>query len=162
MYSVWAEPVERDAKYLLRIIDSLGEKYDSPTFCPHITVYSKIRSESAAKSAVKNCRTLKKFAVKTKDLAYSDNLWKTVFVNMEKNQKMLQVHGEIKKAVPSGTKYEFSPHMSLIYKKLDDDEKRAIIDGLKIKQRFTFDKITVIASSNDVKKWKVLDRVVLK
>jgi 2'-5' RNA ligase len=162
MYSIWAEPVEKDAKYLSRIIDSLGKKYDSPTFCPHITLYGKIRNESVAKSAIDICRMMKKFAVKTTDLAFSDYLWKTVFINAEKSQKILYVHDAIRKAVPQHPKYEFNPHISLIYKKLDDCEKQAIIDSLKVKQRFTFDKITVIASSNDVKKWKVLDRVVLK
>ncbi|TBR10525.1 MAG: hypothetical protein EPO62_03225 [Candidatus Nitrosotenuis sp.] len=162
MYSVWIEPVEKDTKYLLRIINSLGKKYGSPTFCPHITVYSKIRDDSIAKSAIKNCRRMKKFTVKTTDLGFSDDLWKTVFVNAEENRKLLQVHNTIKKAVPPDQKYEFHPHISLIYKKLDDTEKQAIIDSLKVKQKFTFDKITVIASSNVVEKWKVLDRVVLK
>lgn len=162
MYSVWAEPVEKDAKYLLQIINNLGKKYDSPIFCPHITVYSKIRAGSAAKSAIRNCGKMKKFTVKTTDLAFSDDLWKTVFVNVEKNQELRQIHNTIKKAVPPSTKYEFHPHVSLIYKKMDISEKQAIIGSLKIKQKFTFDKIAVIASSNDVKKWKVLDRIVLK
>ena len=162
MYSVWVEPVEKDAKYLLRIIRKLGKKYCSPTFHPHITVYSEIRSSSAAKSAIKNCRKMKKFTVETTDLAFSDDLWKTVFINMEKNQKLRQIHDTIKKTVPLSPKYEFHPHISLIYKKLDDSEKQVIIDNLKIKRKFTFDKITIITSSNDVEKWKVLDRVVLK
>lgn len=162
MYSIWIEPVEKDARYLLRIIDNLGKKYDSPIFCPHITVYSKIRNGSDAKAAINNCGRMKKFTVKTTDLAFSDDLWKTVFINTEKNTKLRQIHNIIKKAIPLGPKYEFHPHISLIYKKLNDSEKQAIIDNLKIKQKLTFDKITIITSSNDVEKWKVLDRVVLK
>lgn len=162
MYSVWAEPVEKDAKYLSQIIDGLGKKYDSPIFCPHITLYGKIRDKSVAKFSINNCRMIKKFAVKTTSLAFSDDLWKTVFVNTEKSQNLLRVHDAIKKTVPPHPKYEFNPHISLIYKKLEIHEKQAIVDSLKVKQRLTFDKITVIASSNDVKKWKVIDRVVLK
>lgn len=162
MYSIWIEPASRDAKYLLDIIDRLGKKYNAPKFCPHITVYSKIRSSSAAMSAIRNCKNMKKFAVRAADLQFSDDLWKTVFINAENNQKMRQIHGTIKKAVPSNPKYEFHPHISLIYKKLDASEKQVIVDSLKIKQKFVFDKITVIQSSNDVEKWKALDRVVLK
>lgn len=162
MYSIWVEPVEKDAKYLLRIINRLAKKYGSPTFCPHITVYSKIRAGSVAKSAIKNCERMKVFTVKTADLAFSDDLWKTVFVNAEKNQKLRQMHNTIKKTVPPDQKYEFHPHISLIYKKLADPEKQAIIDSLKIKHELTFDKITVISSSDVVEKWKVLDRIVLK
>lgn len=162
MYSIWIEPVEKDTKYLLRIIRKLGKKYHSPTFCPHITVYGKIRSCTAAESAIKRCKDVKKFTVETTDLAFSDDLWKTVFINAEKNQKMRQIHSMIKKTIPLSPKYEFHPHISLIYKKLDDSEKQAIIDRLKIKRKFTFDKITIIRSSNDVKKWKMLDRIIMK
>jgi 2'-5' RNA ligase len=161
MYSIWVEPAAKDAKYLLRIIRKLGKKYGSPTFCPHITVYDRVRSSSAAKFAVKNCN-MKKFTVKTTDLEFSDNLWKTVFINVEKNQKLKRIHDVIKKNIPLNSKYEFHPHISLIYKKLDDSKKQGIIDGLKIKQKFTFDKITIIASSNDVEKWKIIARAVLK
>jgi len=160
MYSIWVEPAAKDAKYLLQIIRKLGKKYDSPTFCPHITVYSGVRSSSAAKFAVKNCN-MKKFTVKTTDLGFSDNLWKTVFINVEKNQKLNLIHNTIKKSIPPNQKYEFHPHISLIYKKLDDSKKQEIIDSLKVKQKFTFDKITITASSNDVEKWKIITRVVL-
>lgn len=161
MYSIWVEPIPKDAKYLLKIIHNLGKKYDAPQFYPHITVYSRVRSISEATSAIRNCN-MKKFTVKTTDLAFSDSLWKTVFINVEKNQKLKQIHDAIKKSIPLDPKYEFHPHISLIYKKLDDSTKQWIIDSLKIKQKLTFGKITVIASSKDVAKWKVVDQVVLK
>jgi len=153
--------VEKDAKYLIRIINRLAKEHGSPTFCPHITICG-VRSGPAAKSAIKNCSKMKKFSVKITDLAFSDDLWKTIFINTEKNQKLRQIYDTIKKTATPSPKCKFRPHISLIYKKLADSEKQAIIDSLKIKQKFTFDKITVIASSNDVEKWKVIDRVVLK
>ena len=161
MYSIWAVPTTKDARYLLQIICKLGKKYDTPTFYPHITVFSGIRSSSVAKTAIKNCTDIKKFTVNTMDVAFSNNLWKTVFINVEKNQKLKQIHNIIKKNT-SNSKYEFNPHISLIYKKLDDSKKQEIIDSLKIKRKLTFDKITIIASYKDVKKWKVVDRVILK
>ena len=162
MFSIWAEPATKDAKYLRQIIRLLGKKYDSPTFHPHITVYGGVQSISDAKTAIRNCKDMKRFAVKATDLGFSDNLWKTVFVNVEKNQKLKQIHNAIKKDIPLNTKYEFQPHISLMYKKMTSSEKQGIIDGLKIKQKFTFDKITIIASSKNVKKWKTVDRVDLK
>ena len=162
MYSIWVEPAEEDAKYLLQIIRKLGKKYRSPTFCPHITVYSKIRGSSAARLAIHRCEDVKKFTVKTTDMAFSDDLWKTVFVNAEKNQSLRKIHRTIQRTVPPSTKYEFRPHISLMYKKMADSEKQAVMDSLVIKRKLIFDKITVITSSNDVAKWKVLDRVVLR
>lgn len=162
MHSIWVEPATEDAKYLLGIIKKLGKKYDSPIFRPHITVYGKIRSAATARLATERCKGVKKFTVKTADMAFSDDLWKTVFVNTEKNNSLRKIHCTIQKAVPLSPKYKFCPHISLMYKKMDDSEKQAIIDGLIIKRKLTFDKITIIASSNDVAKWKTLDRVVLK
>lgn len=161
MFSIWVEPTTKDSKYLRQIICKLGKKYHSPTFNPHITVYSGVQNASAAKSAIQNCKDMKKFTVKTTNLAFSDNLWKTVFINVGKNRKLKQIHGIVKKNIPQSPKYELNPHISLIYKKLNASEKQGIIDDLKIKQKFTFDKITVIASSKNVEKWKVVDRQVL-
>ncbi|MBI5147482.1 MAG: 2'-5' RNA ligase family protein [Thaumarchaeota archaeon] len=162
MYSIWVEPTAKDAKYLIQIIRKLAKKYNSPTFNPHITVYSGVRNVSAAKSAVRNCADMKEFTVETMDLDFSDNLWKTVFINVEKNQELKQIHNTIKKGIPLNAKYEFNPHISLIYKKLDDSQKQGIIDDLKIKSKLTFDKITVVVSSKNVEKWEVIDRIVLK
>ena len=49
-----------------------------------------------------------------------------------------------------------------MYKKIDNFKKQEIIDSLKIKPKFTIDKIVVVTSSRDVKKWKVVDRITLK
>jgi 2'-5' RNA ligase len=162
MYSIWVEPTAKDSKYLMQIICKLAKKHDSPSFNPHITVYSGVRNESAAKHAIQNCAHIGKFAVNVMNLEFSDNLWKTVFANVEKNRKLTQIHDAIKKAIPLKTKYEFNPHISLIYKKLDDSKKQGIIDTLAIKPKIVFDKITIIASSKYVGKWEVIDRLTLK
>jgi len=162
MYSIWIEPTAKDAKYLIRIIRKLAKKYDSPTFNPHITVYSRVQNITAAKSAVRNCGDMKKITVEITDLEFSDNLWKTVFINVRKNQKLRQIHNTLKKDIPLNKKYEFNPHISLIYKKLDDSQKQGIIGDLKIKPKLTFDKITIIEESKNVEKWKLIDRIFLK
>lgn len=162
MYSIWVEPTAKDAKYLIQIICKLAKKYDSPTFNPHITVYSGVQNVSTAKSAVRNCVNMKKFTVEATDLEFSDNLWKTVFINVKENQELKQIHNTIKKDIPLNPKYEFNPHISLIYKKLDDSQKQGIIDDLKIKSKLTFDKITVVISSKNVEKWEVIDKIILK
>ncbi len=162
MFSIWVEPATKDAKYLLQTICNLGKKYHSHTFNPHITVYSGVRSISDAKRAIQNRKNMGKFTVMATGLAFSDNLWKTVFVNVEKNQRLKQIHDTVKKNIRQSTKYQFDPHISLIYKKMGDSEKQEIIDGLRIKQKFTFDSIAVITSSRNVEKWEVIDRVVLK
>lgn len=159
IYSVWAEPAANDARYLLKIIRRLGRKYHAPTFRPHITVYGGVRDASPVISAIRSCGA-RKFAVHTKGLDFSDALWKTVFVNVERNIQMQKINNAIKKVAPN--QYEFLPHISLIYKKMDCSAKQEIIDDLKIKSKFTFDKITVIASSKVVSEWKVVDRLVLK
>ncbi|WKT57441.1 2'-5' RNA ligase family protein [Candidatus Nitrosotenuis chungbukensis] len=162
MFSIWAEPATKDAKYLFQIICKLGKKYHSHTFNPHITMYSGIRSVSDAKLAIQNCKNMGKFTVMATGLDFSDSLWKTVFVNVEKNQRLEQIHDTVKENIRQSTQYRFNPHISLIYKKMSNSEKQEIIDGLRIKQKFTFDKIAVITSSRNVEKWEVIDRVVLK
>jgi 2'-5' RNA ligase len=86
----------------------------------------------------------------------SDYLWKTLYIRIKKDQKLGAIHKTLAKNLD--TKYVFLPHISLIYKKLDDSTKRKIIKGLKAKKSYTFDGLVIIRSSKNVKKWKIMHR----
>ena len=157
-YSIWLVPSKKDAKYLNAIIQSLAKEYGAPKFSPHITVYSGISSLNDAKSAVRLLDARKIHATKI-GIGKSEYLWKTLYIRIKKDKRLDAIHKTLANKLDTG--YDFFPHISLIYKKLDDPTKRKIIKTLKTKKSFTFDGITIIRSSKNVHKWEVLYRASL-
>ncbi len=148
-------PESGDAKYYDKIISSLAKKYTAPKFAAHLTIYSKISSISEAKKAVSAIKS-KKIRVKTLGIGESDYLWKTLFVKIKKDRQLVKIHQSLHDYLKND--YEFAPHLSLIYKKINAQTKREIRSGLKIKKSILFDSVVIIRSSRTVKNWRVVYR----
>ncbi len=154
--SIWLEPSKNDAKYLRKIIRALAKKHGAPEFAPHLTLYSGV-TYAKALDCVRNCKTWP-LSVQALDIKHSEYLWKTVFVRIRKNRRLDTLYKTIA-GCAGPAKYVFEPHISLIYKKMDARTRRAIIRDLKIKSRFTFDRITINKTSKDVSAWKRLKTI---
>ena len=157
-YSIWLIPSKKDVKYLNSIIRTLAKQNSAPKFSAHITVFSGITSLGEAKSAVSLLDSGKVLA-KNIGIGQSDYLWKTLFVKIKKNANLTCIHKSLQEQL--GTKYNFAPHISLIYKKMSNTDKRKIKSQLEIKKSFYFDGVAIIRSSKDVSRWKVLYRTKL-
>ncbi len=156
MYAVWLLPKEDDSKYLSHIIEKLSKKYKAPQFQPHITVYGVIdTSLSIIEKAVKDSVVgLTEFKVKKKSLHYSDNIWKSLYINLDYNTQLDKINNLLTAKLSQYGNYDFEPHISLIYKKMDNDEKLKIIGELDIKNEFIINALTIIQYADDVSMWK--------
>mgnify|MGYP003334144895 FL=1 len=154
-YSVWLVPAYSDAKYYNQIIASLSKQYAAPKFAAHMTIYSKISSLGAAKKAVSSIKS-KKIRAKTLGIGKSDYLWKTLFVKIKKDRHLVSIHQSLHDSLKNN--YDFAPHLSLIYKKINTQTKRHIRNNLKIKKSVLFDSVVIIHSSRTVKNWKIVYR----
>ncbi|MEO9309437.1 MAG: hypothetical protein ABI337_03985 [Nitrososphaera sp.] len=159
-YSVWLEPTIKDLKYLSKIIKRLGRKYNAPLFTPHITVYSNIARYTQASRAVDACANFSKIFVTRGKICHSNYLWKTLYIEIKKDRGLRLINNTLRSNLEN--RYEFAPHISLIYKKLDTNTKKQIIKGLKLKRIYAFDKITIIRSAKNVTKWKKMKTIRLK
>ncbi len=154
-YSVWLVPAYSDAKYYNQIIASLSKQYAAPKFAAHMTIYSKISSLGEAKKAVSGIKS-KKIRAKTLGIGKSDYLWKTLFVKIKKDRHLVKIHQSLHDSLKNN--YDFAPHLSLIYKKINTQTKRHIRNNLKIQKSVLFDSVVIIRSSRTVKNWKVVYR----
>jgi 2'-5' RNA ligase len=161
-FSIWLEPSQQDAKHLRKIIKHLAKKHDAPTFAPHVTLHSGIKRYRDAENAVRNCTAFSKLHLETKGIRYSDYLWKTLFAEIKKDDYVKQLNKCLKNSLERQVKYEFKPHLSLIYKKLDANTKRKLVRTMNVKRHVVFDKITIIVSSKNVKAWKKKKTIYLK
>ncbi len=164
MHAIWFTFSKRDREYLKNIIDEISEKYHAPKFEPHITVYGLIDSEineidKIVKEAILSQNS---FLVKKSEILQSEELWKTAFIELKSNEQMELIHKNFKKYFDKVSKYEFKPHISLIYKILSIEEKIKIINNLNIKNEFQINKLVIQKFSPDIKKWKIIKEYNLK
>ena len=99
MHAIWLTFSKSDREYLKNIIDKISEKYHAPKFEPHITIYGLIDSEISqidkiAKEVVLNQNS---FLVKKSEILQSEELWKTVFIELKINQQLESIYKNLKK-----------------------------------------------------------------
>lgn len=163
MHAIWLTFPKSDREYLKNIIDGISEKYHAPKFEPHITVYGLIETEiNQIDKIAKVILNQNSFLVKKSEILQSEELWKTVFIELKSNKQMELVHKNFKKYFDKVSKYEFKPHISLIYKILPIEEKMKIINNLDIKNEFQVSKLAIQKFSLDIKKWKIIKEYNLK
>jgi len=158
MHAIWLTFSKSDREYLKNIIDEISEKYHAPKFEPHITIYGLVESElsfidSIAKEVTHNCNS---FLVKKSEILQSNELWKTIYIELEINNKIKLIHQNLEKYFKKILKYKFEPHISLIYKILPIEEKLKIINELHIKDEFIINKLAIQKFFPDIEKWKIV------
>jgi 2'-5' RNA ligase len=146
----------KDSKYLSGIIENLSRKYDAPRFLPHLTLYDSVKIDlPSLKEVVKSSSDgIHPIVVKKSKINESDYIWRTVFIVMKRNPHLTQINKRLIDFLSKYIHYSFKPHMSLIYKKMDRSHRLKIVNQIKIKNEFKFDKIAIVQDSRNVSEWK--------
>ena len=158
MYAIWLTFSKNDREYLKKIIDTISENYQAPKFEPHITVYGLVDSEESfldkiVQKMALNCNS---FLVTRSEILQSDELWKTVYIELKMNNQLELINNNLRKYLKKISKYEFNSHISLIYKILSIKEKVKIISGLDIKNEFVIDKLVIQKFFPNIEKWQIV------
>lgn len=66
-----------------------------------------------------------------------------MFIDFYSNTSMLKINKHLTKHLSKFTKYEFKPHVSLIYKEMNHEKKHRLVTNLKIKNSFKITKIGI-------------------
>ena len=152
-FSIWLLPIDSDHNYLSKIIQSLSEEHDAPFFQPHCTLFSSFSDIYSAKKIIDQI-DLDFFDVEVRRISQSSDIWKTVFIEL-KNSSQLQNLNCLSKGLKDED-YLFSPHISLIYKLLDVNKRKKIIQSLSIKKSFSFGKISIVNTAGHVESWETV------
>lgn len=152
-FSIWLLPIDSDHNYLSKIIQSLSEEHDAPFFQPHCTLFSSFSDIYSAKKIIDQI-DLDFFDVEVRRISQSSDIWKTVFIEL-KNSSQLQNLNCLLKGLKDED-YLFSPHISLIYKLLDVNKRKKIIQSLSIKKSFSFGKISIVNTAGHVESWETV------
>ncbi len=161
--SIWLIPCDEHNVLLLKYINELSKKLQSPPFEPHVTLYSGQISRASAKQsldyAAKHCRPV---TLEAKNIRTEDILTKTLYLSLKKS-KDLSYLSELFKDYFLPSSFSLDPHLSLAYKSLP----KSIRDSLVRETRVTISKIKFSSlkalhtpvparSEDDIRTWEVL------
>ena len=156
MISIWLIPAREDAQYIQVIIDNLSINYQAPVFSPHCTLYSPIDLPKAELKKIleRSAKNMKSFYVKNIMISHTEDLWKTIFIELLRSSELEQLQQEVISQFQVEQPYKFSPHISLLYKEIPDKIKEDIIRNLQVKNSFKMDKIAAVQTGPNVDNWE--------
>ena len=155
MVSIWLIPAFEDVEYLQAIINNLAATYQAPVFSPHCTLYSPTDLPAARVKKIleRSVKNMKSFYVKKATISHTENIWKTIFIELLSSPELEQLQQAVISQFPNGQPYEFLPHISLLYKEMSDKKKEDIIRNLQVKNSFKMDKIAAMRTGPNVDNW---------
>ena len=155
MVSIWLIPAPEDEQYLQAIINNLAVTYQAPVFNTHCTLYSPtdLPALEIKKILEQSANNMESFYVKKATISHTENIWKTIFIELLRSPELEQLQQAVISQFPNGQPYEFLPHISLLYKEMPDKKKEDIIRNLQVKNSFKMDKIAAVRTGPNVDNW---------
>ncbi len=146
-FALWAIPTPSDRRWLAKIIQDFAQDYETPTFEPHLTVYSGMAHPDESLEAL--LTTLQgqtePFQLQVAGLDYTDNFLRTGFIAFEPSDRLAQLYQDVRGALRQPIDYELNPHLSLIYKQMSLEKKRlAMLRIVLSVQAITFDSLKIV------------------
>ncbi len=164
MYAIWLTFQKNDENLLQGIINRLSKKYGSESFKPHISVYGLVNLE--LDKILKICQNIamefQPFNVEFSNISYSDDFWKTLFVNLRPSTIMSEIYNNFATKFKKIENYVFKPHISLIYKKISIEQKKEISKTIELKKQFKINSISILHHSDNIENWIIVKKIILK
>ncbi len=160
--SFWLIPSEQDRAFFQRIIDTLSQEYDAPTFTPHVTIYSGeyATDESVAELIETAAEGIQSFSLRVDKLLYTDEFTKTLFVQFNPSSILSKLSEILRSHSRNPSNFTLNPHLSLIYQHLSETTKENLINSIHLpKSEVFFNEVRAISTPEpiqkpeDVEKW---------
>ena len=158
----WLTPAEPQKAILADLIQRLAQQYEAPLFEPHLTV----RALHAAEEPADAKAVLEQIAGEHPPLelistgvGFSETFTRTLFIQFADNPALASMAADLEHALTSPSPYELTPHVSLIYKDLEDSEKRLLAASLDVPGVITFDTLKVIAAPDTITSGKDIEQL---
>lgn len=159
----WLTPAEPARSFFASTIAELAARFEAPIFEPHVTIYAGEKGDDipaqVLRRALTGCKPLRLLA---RDIRYSDEFTKTLFVQFEPNPALSHLSRALQQASARHDQYELNPHLSLIYKKIALAAKIEVVDSVKLPfADVLFDSANAIISAprvesrQDVEAWRI-------
>jgi 2'-5' RNA ligase len=160
----WLCPAELERDQFARLIRDLAARFGAPTFEPHVTIQTtSAEREDPGRVLEKIVKGRRRYRLRIRGLDYSDEYTKTLFVQLAPDTELTQLSEDLRRACVSPGDYQLNPHVSLLYKKMDEETKRDLAASFVLPftdVNFSSVKAVVspaeIQSGADVEAWRVI------
>ena len=149
----WLCPGEPARSRFGELIENLATRFDAPVFEPHVTIYvtsAEPKNPEAVLEKVLKAR--RPFRLTVVGLDYSAKFTKTLFVQFAPDPELARLSEDLRRASVSRNDYELNPHVSLIYKEMDEETKRQLARSIALPfTEVSFDNVKAIISPGEIK-----------
>jgi 2'-5' RNA ligase len=160
----WLCPAEPEREELSTIIRNLAERFDGPVFEPHVTLYVTSAGRENPTEVLMNVMSQRhEYRLAIRGLDYSDKFTKTFFLQFAPDSDLAHLTQDLQRASASPIDYELNPHLSLLYKDMDQETKRGLAASIALPfTEVIFDRVkavitpATISSPKDVEAWRVV------
>jgi 2'-5' RNA ligase len=163
-FTLWLTPREPLRSLLRSTIRQLAARFEAVEFEPHVTVFCGPSTDIEARAVARRIAGQFSPIELTADrLDHSESYTKTLFVQFRNSAPLRQIFETATAQYSRPSNYILNPHLSLIYKKISEDCRRALCGTLDMPiASYRFDRVRMIETElpieddGPVRRWRVV------
>ncbi len=166
VYTIWLQPSGDVAYQLQERINKLSKKYDTPSFEPHVTLISGLeRSETEMKALLNTlAASVSPFELTLSKAGYRDTFYQSLFIYVQKNKVLDELRKRSCRLFDCSETNSYSPHLSLLYGDLSQNEKERILNtiGREFYIPFSVKSLVLMRTDGEPQHWEKREAAVFK
>lgn len=163
-FTLWLTPREPLRLLLRSIIGQLAARFDAVEFEPHVTVSCGPSTDVEARAVARRIAAQFSPIELTADrVDHSEHYTKTLFVQFQDSSVLRRIFEIAAEHHSRPSSYVLNPHLSLIYKNLDEGSRRTLCNALDVPMGgYGFDRVRMIETElpieddGPVRRWRVV------
>jgi 2'-5' RNA ligase len=164
-FTLWLTPGEPHRTLLRSTISQLAARFDAVEFEPHVTVFCGPSTDAEARAVARRvARQFSPIELTAAWLDHTEQYTKTLFVQFQESSGLQRILETAAAHYSRPSDYVLNPHLSLIYKKLhDEDIQRKLCKTLDVPMgSYRFDRARMtetelpIEDPGPVRRWRVV------
>lgn len=131
-YHLWLNPSRHASDQFADVIQQLALELNAPIFEPHITLLGNLKGSEAEHVArsTELARRLSPFPIVLKEPAFGEDYFHCVFLVADMTAPLLHAHALARQIFHHEDSGRYRPHISLVYGRYSENEKRDVIARL--------------------------------
>ena len=164
MLMAWLMPAAGPVRdHLAATIDRLAAEHDAPRFEPHVTMAGLFHSgqQAAVQTLTSLAAGVRPFEIRFAATGYEQAYFRALYLRAQPSPQLTALH-EAARTAWALESHPYTPHLSLLYADIAEEQQRAIIDALGIQLPLTIRIETAELWANHpagVRSWHRLARV---
>jgi len=163
-FTLWLTPCEPLRTLLRSMVSELAERVGAVAFEPHVTVFCGPSNDAEARAVA--ARVARQFApveLTAARLEHSEHYTKTLFVQFQDSARLQRIFQTAAAHYSRSSNYVLNPHLSLIYKNLNEEIRRKLCETLDVPMgSYRFDRVRMIETEvpiedcGPIRRWRVV------